>query len=182
MDIVRKQADGWRNGLAGLTGLLTAVLVLKGRETFTSLPSWAVALASGLIAAGFLLLLVGTLCAVRASHGRRSKDILTNGADMKDWTEQETKNSQRALSWATGCFVAGVLLVASSIGTAWTTYRDPDSTPGPSVRVTMKDGTVCGPLAASGAGALLIATDEAHERTRTIPMTAVLSVVPVAAC
>ncbi|MFG2565028.1 hypothetical protein ACGFR6_06250 [Streptomyces sp. NPDC048567] len=183
LDIVRKQADGWRNGLAGLTGLLTAVLVLKGRETFNGLPSWAVALASGLIAAGFLLLLVGTLCAVRASHGRRSKDILTNGADMKDWTEQETKHSQRALSWATGCFVAGVLLVASSIGTAWTAYRSPDATPGPSVRVTTQTGTVCGRLAASGAGSLLITTDAAQERrTRSIPLPAVLSVVPVAAC
>ncbi|MEU2023255.1 hypothetical protein ABZ565_13970 [Streptomyces sp. NPDC016469] len=183
LDIVRRQAEGWRNGLTGLTGLLTAVLVLKGRETFTDLPPWAVVSASSLIGAGFLLLLAGTLCAVRASHGRRAKDILTNGADLEEWTHRETKGAQRALSWAIGCFVAGVMLVASSVGTAWTTYQSSASSSGPNVQVTTADGTMCGQLTASGGSSLLLATGNAQkERIQSVPLTAVLSVAPVAAC
>ncbi|MER5481445.1 hypothetical protein ABT026_31380 [Streptomyces sp. NPDC002734] len=185
LDIVRKQAEGWRNGLTGLTGLLTAVLVLKGRETFTGLPSWAVTLASFLIATGFLLLVAGTLLAVRASHGRRAEDIVTNGADLEEWTEQETKNSQRALTRAVGCFVAGVLLVASSVGVAWTTYEDPGPDPasGASVQVTTSGGALCGRLAASEGKTLRLITGASGDRRiRAVPMGSVLAVAPVARC
>ncbi|MFH9611322.1 hypothetical protein [Streptomyces sp. NPDC017448] len=183
LDIVRRRAEGWRNGLAGLTGLLTAVLVLKGRETFTELPPWAVALASGLIAAGFLLLLAGTLLAVRASHGRRTEDIVTNGAVLEEWTEQETKDSQRALSRAIGCFVAGVLLVASSVGVAWTTFQGPARPSGQSVQVTTVGGAVCGRLAASDGKTLRLVTGGAQkEHVRAVAMTDVLAVAPVPAC
>ncbi|MEU3556401.1 hypothetical protein [Streptomyces fragilis] len=185
LDIVRRQAEGWRNGLTGLTGLLTAVLVLKGRETFTGLPSWAVTLASCLIATGFLLLVAGTLLAVRASHGRRAEDIVTNGADLEGWTKQEAKDSQRALVLAVGCFVAGVLLVASSVGVAWTTYRDagPDPASGASVRVTTSSGAVCGRLAASDGKTLRLLTGAVRDRKITqLPMSTVLAVAPVPGC
>ncbi|MEV0573245.1 hypothetical protein [Streptomyces sp. NPDC050392] len=183
LDIVRRQAEGWRNGLTGLTGLLTAVLVLKGRETFTDLPGWAVVLASGLIAGGFLLLLAGTLLAVRASHGRRTKDIVTNGADLEEWTEQETQDCRRALSRAIGCFVAGVLLVASSVGVAWTTYASPDPSPVMSVQVTTTGGVLCGRLAASDGKTLRLTTGTAPEqRVRSVPMATALAVVAVPAC
>ncbi|MEV6103457.1 hypothetical protein AB0M28_01930 [Streptomyces sp. NPDC051940] len=182
---VRRQAEGWRNGLTGLTGLLAAVLVVKGRDTFADLPGWAVATASGLIGAGFLLLLAGTLLAVRASHGRRAKGIVTNGRVYKEWTEQETEDSQRALSRAVGCFVTGVLLVASSVGLAWTTYQSPDPAPvpGAAVQVTTPRGAVCGTLAASGGKTVRLITGKApHERTREVPLADVLAIAPVTAC
>jgi uncharacterized membrane protein AbrB (regulator of aidB expression) len=36
--VARHQAESWRTGLAGLTGLLAAVLIVKGRDNVSELP------------------------------------------------------------------------------------------------------------------------------------------------
>ncbi len=46
LDDVRKAAESWRNGLAGLLALITTVSVVKGRSTLAEIrPDWQICVA-----------------------------------------------------------------------------------------------------------------------------------------
>ncbi|MER7763156.1 hypothetical protein [Streptomyces sp. NPDC097619] len=173
----RRQAEGWRAGLSGLTGLLAVLVVLKGRDSLDGLPDGARLLAGCLVGAAFLLLLTGTVLAVRAAHGRPGERILLTGGRLRAWTEGEVARVGRRLREAAWCCLVGVLLAAAAVVVAWTTTTDP---PGTLVRVVTPAVTVCGELVGADPASVSLWTGTGDHRTlRTVPAG---TVTPVRAC
>ncbi|MCE0445617.1 hypothetical protein LT493_13125 [Streptomyces tricolor] len=152
LEIGRAQAEGWRNFLTVASGLLAAVLVLKGRENVAELPGGYRTAVVVLVAAGLVLLLVAAFVAVSAAHGRPG-DVLKypHAAKLLDWEERERERIASRIGvtrWAT---VAGVLAAAAGILLTWVA-PGPDE-PAQTVRVHTRAETLCGELlAADGSG------------------------------
>lgn len=164
---LRRQAEGWRTGLTALTGLLAGLAVLKGRENLADLPAAARDTAMGLAAGAFVLLLVGAVLAVRASHGRPGDEILLGGQALRAWTEREVVRVRRSLRVASVCCVLGVLLGASAVGVAWW-----HAAPAPAnlVEVRTSTTTLCGELLNAGPDGVAVWTGKGDRRElRTVP-------------
>lgn len=174
---LRKQAEGWRNGLAGLTALLAVLVLLKGRDDLSKLPSAARHTATALLAAAFVLLVVGSVLAVRAAHGRPGSRVLLAGQALRRWTEAETVRVTGALRQASVCCVAGLVLVCGAVVVAWTTTESP---PDHVVRVVTTSGERCGEFLGAGPDGVVLRTDS--EKRVVLSVRTVLSVVPVEAC
>jgi hypothetical protein len=155
LEIARAQAEGWRNFLGAATGLLAAVLVLKGRENVAELPGGFRTAVVALVAAGLVLLLVAAFLAVSAAHGRPGDELkFATAAKLLDWEERERgriASRIRGARWAT---VAGVVATAVGILLTWVA-PGPDE-PARTVRVHTRAETLCGELlAADGSGVTL---------------------------
>ncbi|MFD6414637.1 hypothetical protein, partial [Nocardia asteroides] len=171
------QAEGWRNGLTGLTALLTVLVMLKGRDDLSKLPSSAQHTATALIGCAFVLLVAGSMLAVRAAHGRPGGQILLTGQALRRWTEAETVRVTGALRQASVCCVAGIALVCGAVAVAWTTTQSP---PDHLVRVVTTSGVRCGEFVGSGPDGVVLRVDSGRHTllsTRTVT-----SVSPVRSC
>ncbi|MEU8931016.1 hypothetical protein AB0D30_14110 [Streptomyces sp. NPDC048409] len=177
LDGLRRQAEGWRNGLTGLTTLFAVLVTLKGRDDLSQLPATARNTAAALLATAFFTLLIGSVLAVRAAHGRPGSSVLLAGQALRRWTEEETVRITGALRQATVCCVAGILLVFGAVGIAWATTESP---PDHLVRVVTMDGERCGELLGAGPGGVTLRTDD-DERV-TWDSATVVSVIPVDTC
>ncbi|MFF7736408.1 hypothetical protein [Streptomyces sp. NPDC007984] len=65
-----------------------------------------------------MLLIAGSLLAVRAAHGAPEREILQERQALRRWTEQEVARVTRALAWASLCCVVGVSVVAGALRAA----------------------------------------------------------------
>ncbi|MFG2647575.1 hypothetical protein [Streptomyces sp. NPDC048436] len=177
---LRRQAEGWRTGLTGLTALLAILAVLKGRDDLTQLPEAARYWATTLIAAAFLLLVAGSVLAVRAAHGRPGDRIQQAGQALREWTEQEVVRVTQSLRYASLCCLSGVLLVAVAVGISWTTTASPDDH---LVQVGTTTGGLCGKFVRAGGGGVVVRVDDGDgARNVTLPVQTVDSVTPVNTC
>lgn len=177
---LRAQAEGWRNGLTGLTGLIVIVTVLKGRDDLGALPSGPRAVAVGLLGGALLLLVAGSLLAVRASFGTPGGRVLLAGRALREWTGKEVVRVRRAVILSAVAFVLGVGLVASALGVAWTTTED---APGNLVTVTTASFTVCGELASYRPPTVTVWRVSGETRTPTVIRVAdIRRMVPAASC
>jgi len=180
---LRRRAEGWRNGLTGLSTLLAILVVLKGRDDLVGLPAAARHTAMGLIATAFVLLVAGSVLATRAAHGTPGSSgerILLAGQALRRWTEQEIVGVTRSLRQASLCCVLGVALVAAAVGIAWATTETPKDH---LVRVGTTTGELCGELLGGGRGGVSLEVDEEDGPRRvTLPARSVDSVVPVDSC
>lgn len=174
---LRRQAEGWRTGLTGLTALLAVLVTLKGRDDLTRLPPAAQHTATALIGAAFLLLVVGSVLAVRAAHGRPGSRVLLAGQSLRRWTETETVRVTRSLRLASVCCAAGIALTAAAVVLAWATTESP---PDHLVRVVTTGGERCGEFLGSGPDGVVLGT-KGDKRT-VLPARTVTSMVPVSAC
>ncbi|AYN43707.1 hypothetical protein D9753_17110 [Streptomyces dangxiongensis] len=150
--IARAQAEGWRNFLTLATGLLAAVLVLKGRENVAELPAGYRLTVVVLVATGLVALLVAAFAAVSAAHGRPGDRLpYAHAVALLDWERVERDRIAkriRVTRWAT---VLGVSATALGILATWVA-PGPDE-PARSVLVHTRGQTVCGELlAADGSG------------------------------
>lgn len=178
---LRRQAEGWRNGLTGLTALLAVLVTLKGRDDLSQLPDHARWAASAAIGAAFLLFAAGSVLAVRAAHGHPGERVLLAGQALRRWTRQEIVRITRALRIASLCSGAGLVLVAAAVVVAWTTTA---ATPDHLVRVTTTTGEHCGEFIGSGPdGVALRITRDGDAGTRLLlPAHTVTAMVPVTSC
>ncbi|MFE7130899.1 hypothetical protein ACFVIM_08570 [Streptomyces sp. NPDC057638] len=174
---LRRQAEGWRNGLTGLTALLAVLVLLKGRDNLAELPVWARHTALSVLVSAFVLLLVGFLLAARAAHGTPGGEILLGGQSLRRWTEREVTRVTRALAWAFTCCVLGMALVVVAVVLAWMTTGSPTTH---LVEVRTATRVLCGEL---------VRTDQRQVRVRTkaegpvaLPHATVLSLRPVRTC
>jgi hypothetical protein len=146
LDIARRHAESWRTGLAGVTALLGAVLVVKGRDTVTGL---ALPYRIGALAAfgtALVLLVTATLTAIRAASGEPGDDVRLNGEEVKAWTVNEVQRVGRAVRQARALTVAGVAAVVT--GTAISALAP--ATDLPLVSVDTPTGRYCGQLTMVG--------------------------------
>ncbi|KUL60051.1 MULTISPECIES: hypothetical protein [unclassified Streptomyces] len=195
---VRRQAEGWRNGLAGLTGLVGAVFVLKGRESVAGMPDvwrWTTA---ALLAAAFLLLLSGALKAVRAAHGQVGEHTWLSGDRLFAAVLDEVERTQDALASARRRSVTGLCAIVAALAVSWVVPVGADEgkkadepAPGvPRVLVTTQKGAHCGRLVVGDGGGVTIERSKDPGRKDPgrgpgrlrIPAAEVISVTPVGRC
>ncbi|MEU1132835.1 hypothetical protein ABZ383_23750 [Streptomyces sp. NPDC005900] len=192
---VRRQAEGWRNGLAGLTGLVGAVFVLKGRESVAGMPDlwrWTTA---GLLVAAFALLLSGALKAVRAAHGALGQQVWLSGDRLFAAVLDEVEQTQDALACARRRSVVGLCAIVAALAVSWVVpvgaeedkKAEGDAGGPPLVRVTTARGTACGELVVSDVrGVVLRVAGEGarggRAARRTIPADEVTSLAPARRC
>ncbi|HEY8983102.1 MAG TPA: hypothetical protein VIU15_26425 [Streptomyces sp.] len=176
---LRRQAEGWRSGLTGLTALLAILVTLKGGDDLTKVPSWARQTAGVLVVTAFLLLLTGSVLAVRAAHGTPDSRILLAGQALRAWTRNEITRATRYIRYATWCCLAGITLAAAAVIVVWTTTED-DPAPTHLVRVGTTTGDRCGELLGAGREGVRIKVKGGKETT--LPTAQVTSVTPVASC
>ncbi|MFE1015780.1 hypothetical protein ACFW4M_31445 [Streptomyces sp. NPDC058794] len=174
---VRRQAEGWRNGLTGLTALLAVLVILKGRDDLSKLPSSAQHTAAVLIGCAFVLLVVGSMLAVRAAHGRPGGEVLLTGQALRRWTAAETVRVTGALRQAAVCCVTGIALVCGAVAVAWTTTPSP---PDHLVRVVTTSGERCGEFVGSGPDGVVLRLEGG--RQTLLSARTVTSVTPVRGC
>jgi hypothetical protein len=139
---VQATAERWRNGLAGLTAVLSAAAFVKAPDLGNDLSlAWRIAVAVPTIA-GLLLLLYGTWQAMRAAFGLPTQIWLT-GEGLRMWEVHQARLSLAFLERARGGFLLGVLLVIAAVGVA---FLSPSGSASPLVRVETAVGNYCGHL------------------------------------
>lgn len=182
LPVARKQAEGWRNGLAGLTGLLGAASLVVGRNDLLALDRpWRYACAAVLTVA-FVALIVGLLAAVSAANGQPGRTIWNEGRALRDWTDQEVDRITRRLRSAAILSIAGVGLIGA---VAWMTWLGP-AAPAAAQRmvvVTLPDGPVCAELVSIADEQMVLRVDGPDGRTlRTVPLSQVRRLDPGNGC
>ncbi|MFE9249372.1 hypothetical protein [Streptomyces sp. NPDC007088] len=177
---LRRQAEGWRNGLGGLTALVGLLAVLKGRDDLAKLPEalqWATL---GMTGGAFLLLVLGSVLAIQAAHGTPDTSGVAGGTDLHRWTEKETRTARGRLRGAARCCLAGVLLVFAAVVVGWVGSESPDTH---LVRVSTDTGERCGEFLGAGARGLRLETGEGDEKKEVVlALSHVREVVPVQQC
>ncbi|UUU34903.1 hypothetical protein JIX56_36405 [Streptomyces sp. CA-210063] len=181
---VRRQAEGWRNGLTGLTGLVGAVFVLKGRESVAGMPDiwrWTTA---ALLVLAFLLLLSGALRAVRAAHGQLGERTWLSGDLLFAAVLDEVERTQDALTSARRRSVTGLCLIVAAVAVSWVVPAEESATPKPArayVLVATGKEVRCGELVISDREAVTIKAGKKGKPHR-VPAEQVRSVTPVDRC
>ncbi|MFI5841284.1 hypothetical protein ACIA8K_16440 [Catenuloplanes sp. NPDC051500] len=173
---VRKQAEAWRTGLAGLTGLLGAVLIVKGRDTVAELSeAYRVLILIGL-GLGLVLLVSATLIAIRAASGSPDDHTLLTAEDLRRWTGDAVKGSLRDIRWARALTLAGIAVVAVAIGVSWLAPSPPKDG---LVLVEAAGSSLCGTLSASPSGMLTVARGR---EVTVVALPTVTRMTPVTRC
>ncbi|GAA0951709.1 hypothetical protein [Actinocorallia libanotica] len=153
LEIARKQAESWRAALTGLTSLLGAVLVIKGKDSLADLNDpyrWIVMV---LLGAALVLLVTATMLAVSAAAGNPGGRILLTGEHLRSWSTAEVVRIERFVAWASLLTLTAVTAVAVAVGITWTA---PAKSGAVLVTVVHRQGTVCGELSGSAQGRLLV--------------------------
>jgi hypothetical protein len=70
LDMVRKTAENWRTGMAGLVTLVTATLLFKGRDSITDYASWVGYVLGALVLGSLVLAVVSLWLFLTAAYGR----------------------------------------------------------------------------------------------------------------
>ncbi|MGW1713900.1 hypothetical protein [Streptomyces sp. NPDC002156] len=180
LDVLRKQAEGWRNGLIGLTALITILAVLKGRDDLSKLPSPWQTVAFSLLGTAFLLLVVGSLLAVRASFGKPGEQTFLYGRSLRAWTMKEIGRARRAIYLSAAAFTLGMALVAAALGVSWTHTEDPAAD---LVKVTTATGDFCGQLVSyTPKNVTLLPTTGNTTKPLTLRTPDVRKITPATAC
>ncbi|MFF4395735.1 hypothetical protein [Streptomyces sp. NPDC001480] len=113
------QAEGYRTYLSSLTGLLTAVFVLKGQENLGKLahgPRWAVIC---LLILGFTALIGASWCSVLAVHGRPGEQVYAEPTRLLRYERKRTKTVWRLVEGARWLGLLGVLAIAAAVIVTW---------------------------------------------------------------
>ncbi|MFE5944452.1 hypothetical protein [Streptomyces sp. NPDC056480] len=114
-----QQAEGYRNFLTTLTGLLTVIFVLKGQENLSRMttgPRWWVI---GLLAGAFLLLLAASWMMVSAVHERPDEEVLTDAEYLLNYEKKRAAAVRRTTGRARWMGLVGVLAVSAASLITW---------------------------------------------------------------
>ncbi|MFB6630475.1 hypothetical protein ACFCWY_11295 [Streptomyces sp. NPDC056362] len=114
-----QQAEGYRNFLASLTGLLTVVFVLKGQENLSKMttgPRWWVI---GLLAGAFLLLLLASWMMVSAVHERPGRKLPSGAEYLLRYERKRARTVRRMTGWARWMGLFGVVAVSVASLVTW---------------------------------------------------------------
>lgn len=142
----RKQAEGWRTGLTSLTAVLAAVTIVKGTDSVADLAEWLRYTVVALLAAAFLLLVIGSLAATRAASGDPGAEIFLEGDELRAWTLDAARSVQKHIVRATRCMLLGLSALALATGLTWLGPRASEDRP--LVTVEVDGNRLCGTLLA----------------------------------
>ncbi|MFI8516447.1 hypothetical protein ACIGEZ_01255 [Streptomyces sp. NPDC085481] len=114
-----QQAEGYRNFLTTLTGLLTVIFVLKGQENLGKLtagPKWTVI---GLLSGAFLLLITASWMMVSAVHERPGRTRPLGAVQILRYERDRARTVRRMTDWARWLGLVAVLAVAAAALVTW---------------------------------------------------------------
>ncbi|RSM79973.1 hypothetical protein DMH04_30695 [Kibdelosporangium aridum] len=172
LDGARKLAESWRTGLAALTSLFAAVMIVKGPDSIGAISEGHRVIVAVAIGVAFLVLVTATMLAVRAASGAPGDEILLTGEDLRTWTRAEVKRVRLLLRWAIATMLVGVLLVAVSAALTWFA---PVKKPAATVEVLTGTQRLCGELVPGSPQVLTIKVGGASVE---VPVRDVVSLVP----
>jgi hypothetical protein len=177
LDAARQQAEAWRTGLAGLTALITAILVIKGRDNVSELTQPYRTVTVLLLGVALGLLIWATMLVSRAIAGPPGKEILLSGEGLRAWSAQEVENISNAIRWAPRLAITGVVAVALAVGITW--LAPAQNVGGPLIQIDEKGGQTCGQMIGITQHQVVIQHDS---NTEVLPLSAVINIEPVTAC
>ncbi|MBO4208843.1 hypothetical protein [Micromonospora echinofusca] len=186
LDSLRRQAEGWRTGLAGLTALLGAVLIVKGRSDISNLAPGVRYLVVVLLAGAFVLLVTASLLALRAASGWPDDEIYLTGESLRAWHAEESERIRTGIRRAARLMVVGLVVLAAAVGLTW---LGPGESRAPLVSVETSAGPVCGELVGVRDGHLIVGPakeatgDQPEQRVpRLVPLPQVTRMTVVKTC
>ncbi|MFJ7042552.1 hypothetical protein ACIQVC_04025 [Streptomyces sp. NPDC101112] len=116
-----QQAEGYRNFVASLTGLLTAVFVLKGQEDLSKMQGCPRLAVISLLIGGFAALIVASWLTVLAAHGRPGADFYGEPTRLLDYENTRPKEIWTLVEWARWLALLGIFAVAAAVIVTWLT-------------------------------------------------------------
>ncbi|MEV4636608.1 hypothetical protein AB0J80_04565 [Actinoplanes sp. NPDC049548] len=143
---LRDSAERWRNGIAMITGILSAVLVFKGPDPVAGLATPLRVLLFAVVVLAIAAGMTGCFFAIRAAAGlpvvqQRRTTIDALATDQRARREATVRHLHRAI----GLSAVMIALLVVSVGLAWFLPRPPAKAP--MARMELVDGRVlCGPL------------------------------------
>jgi hypothetical protein len=181
LEAARRQAESWRTGLTGVTALLGAILVVKGRDNVSTLaPPYPLLILLCFLAA-LVALVVATLAALRAASGVPGDECLLTAEDLEAWSKAETAEVYRWITIARRLTVGGLCLIAIGASVAWLAPANPADPP--LVRVDSPVGPICGRMTQLGDGIVRIEVIRGRSRTiHVLPLDSAVTLDVVPAC
>jgi hypothetical protein len=173
---VRATAEQWRNGLAGLTALLSAGSLIASPTLADHLGTGPHLAVAALAIAGLLTLLFGTWRAMDAAFGIPGADDYLTGERLRAWEHEQANAAVTALTTARQAFLAGLLLTIAAAATAF--WFAPAN--GTLTRVQTVTGTFCGQLGTPGGRTISITGTDGT--VHTIPLAQIRSFQQPASC
>ncbi|WP_155128761.1 hypothetical protein [[Actinomadura] parvosata] len=176
LTIARKQAEGWRAGLAALIALLSAVLIVKGRDTVLGLEDWVKVSVALLLAAALAALVSATVLALRAASGTPGSEILLTGEGLREWTQREVRAIGRRIHGAAALTIVALTMLVTALGFTWFGASAENSTL--QIEVVGRTERLCGELVGSADGELIVK----GKSLQRMPLSGATSINPVKHC
>lgn len=181
LDAVRARAERWRNGLIGLTALLATVTIVKGPDTASALSDGARTEVVDQLTWAFVLLVFGSLAAMRAAFGWPAREMLLTGERLSKWEALEARRARWWLRLAAASMIVGVLLTGASTRRVLLDEKESEHL----VLVDVGESKpLCGKLQRSAASELSLKVRDAFgdEVGRRIPHAQISRLRPVGTC
>lgn len=176
---VRATAEQWRNGLAGLTALLSAAALITSPSLATTLTTGWRAFVGILALTGLLALTFGTWQAMRAAFGVPGSAIPMTGERLKAWEQQQATDAVGMLNYARSAFLSGIMLIVAASAVAFSA-QPLSAPPGQAVVITTIDQTLCGHLGSGSAGQLTLTS--ADGRVHTVQLISIKNLALASSC
>jgi len=178
---VAASAERWRNGLAALTTVITAGLLIKGPANAADLTFWWRVGLTTLFGAGILASIAGTWLALRAAAGVPTSmtfsDLVRRYGAVDLYRLLLADKAAQSLRRARICAVIALVLLGVGV-LAW--WWAPAATSA-LVQVDHAGGQACGTIVSSDNTGLRLATRDNTART-TIAWSTITSIKPVKNC
>jgi hypothetical protein len=182
---VRKAAENWRTGLAGLLAVLTAFFIIKGKESIDDIAhdwvKWVLGIV--LVSAGAIAVF-GAYKAIRAAYGVPRDELIRKG--MKDygtvsaWRHAYARAAVDDLRWAKVATISSLVLLALATVITWAAPGPP---PPAFVNAQFAAGgegetaAICGELIHADSDEVLIEVRDGDVRRFSLPNIRSFSVV-----
>ena len=156
---VRAAADSWQKGLAGLLGVVTSILLLKGADSVAKIDhDWAVA-AAVVLAVAALAAMLATVQLLSAAYGMPSPSGLEEirRKTLYVWRYEQATAAAKQLRDGQKLLLFSVFLVGATVVVMWFA---PAPEASPAYQVVDDDGN-CGQLEKASNGQLKIVQDDA---------------------
>lgn len=182
---VRSMASSWRTGLTALITLVTTGIIITGRNSTTGIPvPWRIGVTVA-IGGGLLLALAGLWIALAAEVGARSRlrsldQIRAQYASVQAYLVGQAAAAGERLQLAKTFVGVALGLLVTGVLLTWWAPAAPQSPPA-YLKVTQKEGAVCGAVQSADGGVLRLSVAGTHKPT-AIPLTSVTNLAVVASC
>ncbi|KJC45377.1 hypothetical protein UB31_00295 [Bradyrhizobium sp. LTSP849] len=190
LERVRKTAESWRTGTAGLLTLVTTILLFKGQGTINAYEPWVQYALGGLTLLAVVLAMISLWLFLLAAYGRLRtvtvQSILTEGGvDIRNVNLATAALND--LGWAQLLAVISAALLAAAIALSW---YGPTAASKPLAFVKMvvrgatasqPTETLCGELTAQD-GTNTVLKIKGEPDARRLPTPQLVSLVLVATC